>query len=90
MTTEILKRADPREQGRVIAKFIKTARICYQLYNFNSLSEILTGLNNGAVIRLKSAARHLFNPSSPSWGSLGLACATTLLQWPGSACRTGA
>jgi hypothetical protein len=53
VATEILRRSDPREQAKVISKFIKIARLCYQLYNFNSLSEILTGLNNGAVIRLK-------------------------------------
>jgi hypothetical protein len=90
VATEILSRADPREQARVISKFIKIARLCYQLYNFNSLSEILTGLNNSAVIRLKGTSSlpqtHRMHRTRTTHNlTLHSAC-----QLPGCAYRTGA
>jgi len=90
VATEILSRADPREQARVISKFIKIARLCYQLYNYNSLSEILTGLNNSAVIRLKGTSslpqtHRLHRTRTTHSLTLHFAC-----QLPGCAYRTGA
>jgi len=52
VATEILTK-DRKTQVRTIKKFIKTAYICYHMGNFNSMMEILSGLNNISVSRLK-------------------------------------
>jgi hypothetical protein len=90
VATEILSRADPREQARVISKFIKIARLCYQLYNFNSLSEILTGLNNSAVIRLKGTTNTSHAPHTHHARTTHSLTSHFAGQLPGCACRTGA
>jgi len=58
VATEILTK-DRKTQVRTIKKFIKTAYICYHMGNFNSMMEILSGLNNISVSRLKDAWRML-------------------------------
>ncbi len=53
VATEVLTKQDRKTQVKIIKKFIKTAYICYHLGNFNSMMEILSGLNNISISRLK-------------------------------------
>jgi hypothetical protein len=53
VATEILTKQDRKTQVKIIKKFIKTAYICFHLGNFNSMMEILSGLNNISISRLK-------------------------------------
>ncbi|ELR23171.1 RasGEF domain containing protein [Acanthamoeba castellanii str. Neff] len=59
VATEVLTKQDRKTQVKIIKKFIKTAYICYHLGNFNSMMEILSGLNNISISRLKDTWRQV-------------------------------
>src|SRR5689334_11493769 len=44
-----------KQQALLIAKFIKIAASCLLQLNYNTLMEILTGLNHSCISRLKNA-----------------------------------
>jgi len=52
VTTEVVSNLGKKQQ-RTVEKFIEVAVKCCKLGNFNSLMEILSGLNNSAVQRLQ-------------------------------------
>jgi len=54
VATEILTKHELKTKVKYIQKFIKIAVMCYECNNFNSVMQILSGLNNSAVKRLKS------------------------------------
>jgi son of sevenless-like protein len=54
VSTQILTAKDKKEQKKVLKKFIKIAKKCEELHNFNSLMEILSSLNSASVSRLKN------------------------------------
>lgn len=58
VATEILTK-HRKSQAKIIKKFIKTAYICFNLGNFNSMMEILSGLNNVSISRLKNIWRQV-------------------------------
>eukprot|EP01100_Stratorugosa_tubuloviscum_P003131 TRINITY_DN1746_c0_g1_i1.p1 TRINITY_DN1746_c0_g1~~TRINITY_DN1746_c0_g1_i1.p1 ORF type:complete len:790 (-),score=247.11 TRINITY_DN1746_c0_g1_i1:3-2336(-) len=51
--TEIVTTANMRLRTAIIVRFIQIAQNCFKLKNFNSMMEILSGLNNTSVQRLK-------------------------------------
>lgn len=51
-TTEVLTKDTPQLMAKTIKRFIKLAWIFYEMNNFNSLMEIVSGLNSAAVQRL--------------------------------------
>jgi len=61
VTTEILLKIGKKQQLAVISKFIKIAKECDELNNFNSVMEIISGLNNFAIQRM----RELWNQLPP-------------------------
>lgn len=62
VSTEVLTKQDLKIRVKCIKKFIKIAHRCYECNNFNGIMQILSGLNNSAVKRLKveSATRSLY------------------------------
>ncbi len=59
VATDIVLAKDMTTQQLILRKFIKLARKCLLLNNFNSLMEILSGLNQCSVQRLKGLWRSL-------------------------------
>ncbi len=59
MATEILKTQGPKMQSVVIKKFIEIANICYKMSNFNTLMEMMIGLNNSSVQRLSDTWKNV-------------------------------
>lgn len=55
VATEIVMAHTPRQRVVTIEKFIALAQKCVELRNFNSLQEIVAGLNRGSVQRMKKA-----------------------------------
>lgn len=55
VTYEIIKFEKVAQRQKAIQKFIKVARECKKLNNFNALLEIIGGLNSIAVHRLKKS-----------------------------------
>lgn len=53
VASEIVVARDRKRQRSLVMKFIKIAKQCEMLNNFNSAMEILSGLNNAAVQRLE-------------------------------------
>lgn len=53
VTTEVLKRDSPKLRSDVLKYFIKLAKYCKDLNNFNAVFEILAALQSSAVDRLK-------------------------------------
>jgi len=51
--TEICIQPDAKKRARLIENFIKVAKECRRVQNFNSLMAIISGLNNSSVRRLK-------------------------------------
>ncbi len=56
VATEILTK-NKKTQVKVIKKFIKIAYLCLHFGNFNSMMEILSGLNSNSISRLKVTLR---------------------------------
>ncbi|KAL6044134.1 hypothetical protein QOT17_023445 [Balamuthia mandrillaris] len=55
VSSEILSHDGRETRARMIMKFIGIARHCGELNNFNGVLEILSGLNNAAIARLKDS-----------------------------------
>ena len=55
IVTSILQEEAVKMQAALISKFIKIAGCCLKLYNYNTLMELLTGLNHNCISRLKNA-----------------------------------
>ena len=53
VATEIVLTSSAREQASLVKKFVQVCKECLALNNFNTLMEILSGLNHVAVQRLK-------------------------------------
>jgi hypothetical protein len=53
VATEILTKHDLKTRVKYIRKFIKIAFKCYECNNFNAIMQILSGLNNSSVKRLR-------------------------------------
>jgi len=51
--TEICIQPDVKKRARLVESFIKVAKECRRVQNFNSLIAIISGLNNSSVRRLK-------------------------------------
>jgi len=55
VATQILMSPSPKLQAKMIKKFIRLAEKLYELHNFNGLMQIMSGLHNNSVLRLKRA-----------------------------------
>lgn len=53
VTSEVLKHNDPKQRALTMIHFLKIAKACFELNNFNGCMEVLAGLSTGAVARLK-------------------------------------
>lgn len=53
VSTEIVLEPNPRKRASVVRQFIRVAAMCLELNNFNGVLEIISGLNNAMVQRLK-------------------------------------
>lgn len=53
VATEIVLTPNLKQRISILAKFIDIAEICHQLRNWNTLMELMVGLNLGCVTRLK-------------------------------------
>ncbi len=78
VATEVLSVTEHRLRVRVLHKFIKVAHRLYTFNNYNGLMQILSGLNNSSVKRLKvnapsvvSTKLYLMSFSKDTWESLG-------------------
>jgi len=55
----VMSLPDLERRWKLISKFIRIADALYQIGNFNSLMSILSGLNYGAILRLKNTYAEL-------------------------------
>lgn len=53
VATEIVLTPNMKQRVSVLSRFIDIAQICYEFRNWNTLMEIMVGLNLGCVTRLK-------------------------------------
>lgn len=53
VATQIAREDTPKAQAKVVSKFLKVADHLLQLRNYNSCVQILSGLSNVAIRRLK-------------------------------------
>ncbi|KAL6060136.1 RasGEF domain containing protein [Balamuthia mandrillaris] len=53
VVTQVLLRETPEERAQFIVLTIKVAKICFELSNLNTLMQILCGLSNSSVRRLR-------------------------------------
>eukprot|EP01118_Nematostelium_gracile_P004861 TRINITY_DN15793_c0_g1_i1.p1 TRINITY_DN15793_c0_g1~~TRINITY_DN15793_c0_g1_i1.p1 ORF type:complete len:264 (-),score=72.17 TRINITY_DN15793_c0_g1_i1:25-816(-) len=70
VTSEILTKQDIKTQIQVLEKFIKLARACERLNNFNTVMEIISGLNNFVIQRLKKLWANVHPKSFKMFGEL--------------------
>eukprot|EP01135_Chromosphaera_perkinsii_P004800 Nk52_evm31s296 gene=Nk52_evmTU31s296 len=63
VATEICLTADLKKRISVIERFIKIAKTCKRLNNFNTLYAVVSGLNHGSVARMKKTVSHISNKS---------------------------
>jgi len=50
---EVMKPENLKERIKILKTFIKIAKQCYELHNYHGVMEILSALNNSAVVRMK-------------------------------------
>ncbi|KYQ92815.1 Ras guanine nucleotide exchange factor [Tieghemostelium lacteum] len=62
VATEIVTTPHPKKRVEVLKRMISIAEYCKKFNNYNSLMEIISGLNNSSVSRLKETWKNL--PSS--------------------------
>lgn len=75
VASEILQRKDTKERKDIISMFINVASRARVIGSFNTTMEILAGLNNGAVQRLKKTWEMLTKKEkSVSFFSFFLCC----------------
>lgn len=68
--TEVVMAQSSRQRVVVIEKLIQLAQKCAELRNYNSLMEIVAGLNRGSVQRLKKAWEAVAHTSRESFRTL--------------------
>lgn len=71
MATQVLREETPRQQARLVAKFLRVAEKLFLLRNYSSCVEILSGLSNVAIQRLKRLQKHLDPKSLERFDRLG-------------------
>eukprot|EP01132_Coremiostelium_polycephalum_P003684 gene3684-4589_t len=59
VATEVVTTPHPKKRVEVLKRFILVAEYCKKINNFNTLMEIVSGLNNCAVSRLKETWKAL-------------------------------
>lgn len=59
VATQIVVEESPKQQAKVLTKFVQIAERLLLLRNYNSCVEILSGLSNVSVRRLKRLEKHL-------------------------------
>jgi len=72
VATEIVMAHQPRQRVSIIEKFIALAQKFLDLRNFNSLQEILAGLNRGSVARMKKAWEGISQSSYETFQALNI------------------
>jgi len=65
--TEILKRTNLKDRYKVLKKFIKIAKFCYEFNNFNGVQEVLSGFFSSSVGRLKQTWKKLEAETEKTW-----------------------
>jgi len=70
IATEILKTDHPKGRASVIQYFLVVAQECRSLKNLNGVMEIMAGLHNAAVMRLKDTWKAVSSKSKPLLTSL--------------------
>ncbi|KAF2073684.1 hypothetical protein CYY_005001 [Polysphondylium violaceum] len=59
VATEVVTTPHPKKRVEVVKRFISIAEHCKKINNFNTLMEIISGLNNSSVSRLKETWKSL-------------------------------
>ncbi|KAJ6234207.1 guanine nucleotide exchange factor [Anaeramoeba flamelloides] len=67
---EIVSHPKLRTRTQMITKFIKIALQCKEFSNFNAVQEIIAGLNNAAIFRLKKSWKEISNSLKEKWQKL--------------------
>jgi len=57
VATQILSAISPKQQSTIIKRFIKIAKALRKVHNYNSMMQIMSGLQNLSVVRLRQAWR---------------------------------
>ncbi len=70
MSTEILMKDSAELMCRTIKQFVKLAKRLLALHNYNGLMEVISGLNNSSVQRLKSVWKQLDEKTLQSFEEL--------------------
>lgn len=60
VATEILMAANPKLQAKAISKFLRIAQKLFELRNYATCAQILSGVSNRAVQRLKRVIKVCF------------------------------
>ncbi|XP_062502405.1 uncharacterized protein LOC134179499 isoform X2 [Corticium candelabrum] len=60
----------PELRGQYIAHFIKTAKKCYKLKNYNAMFTIIAALKSGPVYRLEASWEHVAKATKSTFGQL--------------------
>ncbi|KAJ3445212.1 guanine nucleotide exchange factor [Anaeramoeba flamelloides] len=70
IANEIISHPKLRARTQLITKFIKIALQCKEFSNFNAVQEIIAGLNNAAIFRLKKSWKEISNSLKEKWQKL--------------------
>eukprot|EP01102_Stenamoeba_stenopodia_P018147 TRINITY_DN661_c1_g1_i1.p1 TRINITY_DN661_c1_g1~~TRINITY_DN661_c1_g1_i1.p1 ORF type:complete len:1017 (+),score=351.00 TRINITY_DN661_c1_g1_i1:339-3389(+) len=70
VSTEVVKATEAKARANIIAKFINVAEECRVLQNYNGMMEIIAGLQNASVKRLKQTWEVLPSKSWDIWERL--------------------
>ncbi|EGC36093.1 hypothetical protein DICPUDRAFT_32378 [Dictyostelium purpureum] len=70
VATEVVTTPHPKKRVEVLKRFISVAEHCKKINNFNTLMEIISGLSNSAVSRLKETWKSLPTRYTNSFNSL--------------------
>lgn len=62
VANSVLQREDPKSRAEVMQKMIQIGQKCRDLHNFNAVTEIVSGLENASVYRLKKTWKVRRNP----------------------------
>ncbi|KAM9980626.1 hypothetical protein ACTFIY_002951 [Dictyostelium cf. discoideum] len=70
VATEVVTTPHPKKRVEVLKRFISVAEHCKKINNFNTLMEVISGLSNSAVSRLKETWKSLPTRYVNSFNSL--------------------
>ncbi|KAN0018480.1 hypothetical protein ACTFIU_011098 [Dictyostelium citrinum] len=70
VATEVVTTPHPKKRVEVLKRFISVAEHCKKINNFNTLMEVISGLSNSAVSRLKDTWKSLPTRYVNSFNSL--------------------